>query len=108
MDSRMKNVVVDFLQKLSGGWRPNDGNTDLKVLKIYMAEGLYLICSIDIIKEFKYIHVLRIWDILPLKEIPNLRKELDNIFATYTNDHMYRCTTKHLEGYAHLPFSKSF
>nr|KAJ0195865.1 hypothetical protein LSAT_V11C700353070 [Lactuca sativa] len=98
MDSRMKNVVVDFLQKLSGGWRPNDGNTDLKVLKIYMAEGLYLICSIDIIKEFKYIHVLRIWDILPLKEIPNLRKELDNIFATYTNDHMYRCTTKHLEG----------
>ncbi|XP_023769500.1 uncharacterized protein LOC111918065 isoform X1 [Lactuca sativa] len=103
MDSRMKNVVVDFLRKLSGGWRPNDGNTDLKVLKIYKVEGLHVVCTVDIIKEFKYIQVLRIWDILPLKEIPKLRKELDSIFATYTNDHMNRCTTKHLEGNLEIP-----
>ncbi|XP_023769533.1 uncharacterized protein LOC111918090 isoform X2 [Lactuca sativa] len=108
-DSCMKNVVVDFLQKLSGGWRPNDGNIDCKtsskVLKTYKVEGLHLICTIDIIKELKYIQVLKVWDILPIKEIPKLRKQLESLFATYTDAYMNRCATKCLEGNLEIPKS---
>ncbi|KAI3778679.1 hypothetical protein L2E82_08062 [Cichorium intybus] len=108
-DSRMKNLVVDLLQKLSGGWRPSDGNIDCKtsskVLKSCKVEGLHVIWTVDIIKEVKYIQVLKVWDILPLKEITNLRKELDSIFATYTDDYMKLCTTKDLEGNLEIPKS---
>ncbi|KAI3778685.1 hypothetical protein L2E82_08068 [Cichorium intybus] len=108
-DSRMKNLIVDLLQKLSGGWRPSDGNIDCKtsskVLKSCKVEGFHVIWTIDIIKEFEYIQVLKVWDMLPLKEIPNLRKELDSIFATYTDDYMNRCTTKDLEGNLEIPKS---
>ncbi|KAL4575585.1 hypothetical protein LXL04_022433 [Taraxacum kok-saghyz] len=109
MDSRMKNLVVDLLQKLSGGWRPNDGKvyskTLSKVFKTFMVEGLHVIWTTDIMKETKYIQVLKIWDILPLKEIPKLRKELENIFSAYNEDYMNRCTTKHLEGNLEIPKS---
>lgn len=106
--SRLKKVVLNVLLKLSGGWRPNNKSVDIccenssQILKKFRVEGLYIICSVDIIKEVKYIQVLKVWDILPLEEIPKLTKRLESIFSAYTDDYINRCTSKSLEGYVHL------
>lgn len=71
-------------------------------MKQFKVEGLYVICTVDIIKEVKYIQVLKIWDLLPFDEISKLTKRLENIFAAYTDEYISHCTAKSLEGYAHL------
>ncbi|XP_076911049.1 uncharacterized protein LOC143568899 [Bidens hawaiensis] len=76
-----------------------------QILKKFKVEGLYVICSIDIIKEVKYIQVLKVWDILPLEEIPKLTKRLESIFSAYTDDYINRCTAKCLEGNFEVPRS---
>lgn len=107
MDARLKRIVLYLLQNLSVGWRPKNRSVDIflkkssQVLKKFKVEGLYVICSVDIIKEVKYIQVLKVWDLLPLEEIPKLTKRLESIFYTYTDDYINRCTTKYMEGYGH-------
>ncbi|KAD2804463.1 hypothetical protein E3N88_37840 [Mikania micrantha] len=109
--SHLKELVLNFLLKLSAGWRPKNKSVDVccekssQILKKIKVEGLYIICSIDIIKEVKYTQVLKIWDILPLEEIPKLTKRLESIFSTYTDDYINRCTTKCLEGNFDVPSS---
>ena len=69
--------MLNLLLKLSGGWRPRKQNAQAicgsssAILRHYKV-GLYVVCSIDIVKEMKYIQVLKIWDILPLEDIPKL------------------------------------
>ena len=70
------------------------------LLKQFKVEGLYVTCSIDIKKEKMYTQVLKVWDVLPLEDIPRLVKRLDGIFERYTDDFMSRCKDKCLEGYA--------
>ncbi|XP_076911042.1 helicase sen1-like [Bidens hawaiensis] len=109
--SRMKKVVLNLLLKLSGGWRPKKTSVDMpcekssQVLKKFKVEGMYVICSVDIIKEVEYLQVLKVWDILPLEEIPKLTKRLENIFSAYTDDYINRCTSKCLEGNFEVPRS---
>ncbi|XP_076897932.1 uncharacterized protein LOC143551363 [Bidens hawaiensis] len=109
--ARLKKVVINLLLKLSGGWRPKNTSVDMccekssQILKKFKVEGLYVICSIDIIKEVKYIQVLKVWDILPLEEIPKLTKRLESIFSVYTDDYINRCTSKCLEGNFEVPRS---
>ena len=99
---------MNLLLRLSSGWRPKNKSVDLvcenssQILKKFKVEGLYVICTIDIIKEFKYVQVLKVWDILPLEDIPKLSKRLDSIFAAYTDDYINRCTAKYVDGYAHF------
>ncbi|PWA91974.1 uvrD-like Helicase, ATP-binding domain, P-loop containing nucleoside triphosphate hydrolase [Artemisia annua] len=93
--NRLKKLVLNLLLKLSGGWRP----------KSRSVEGLYIICTVDIIKECKYIQVLKVWDILPLEDIAKLTKRLDIIFSAYTEEYINRCTTKCLEGNLEVPRS---
>ena len=96
---------MNLLLKLSGGWRPKNRSVDLhcekssQIIKQFKVEGYYVICTIDIIKEGKYMQVMKVWDILTLEEIPKLTKRLEGIFAAYTDDYINRCTEKRLEGY---------
>ncbi|KAI3778696.1 hypothetical protein L2E82_08079 [Cichorium intybus] len=109
--SWLKKVVLNLLLKLSGGWRPKNRSVDMccerssQILKQFKVEGLYVICTVDIIKESKYIQVLKIWDLLPFDEISKLTKRLESIFAAYTDDYISRCTAKSFEGNLEVPRS---
>ncbi|GKA56640.1 UvrD-like helicase, ATP-binding domain, P-loop containing nucleoside triphosphate hydrolase [Tanacetum coccineum] len=111
MGSRLKKLVLNRLLKLSSGWRPKNKSVDLccetssQILKQFKVEGFYVICTIDIIKEVKYIQVLKVWDILALEEIPKLKKRLEGVYSAYTNDFNNRCTEKCLEGNLEVPRS---
>ena len=113
MGSRLKKLVLNLLLKLSSGWRPKNKSVDLccqtssQILKQFKVEGLYVICTIDIIKEVKYIQVLKVWDVLALEEIPKLKKRLESVYSAYTNDFNNRCTEKCLEGYVPLLSTES-
>ncbi|PWA76942.1 uvrD-like Helicase, ATP-binding domain, P-loop containing nucleoside triphosphate hydrolase [Artemisia annua] len=95
--SRFKKQVLNLLLKLSSGWRPKNRSVDLccenssQILKQFKVEGMYVICSIDIIKEVNYTQVLKVWDILALEDIPELTKRLENIYSAYTDDYISRC-----------------
>lgn len=101
---RTKKSVIGLLLKLSSGWRPKRMKVDLlcgnssQMLKKFKVEGLYVVCSRDIEKEKTYTQVLKIWDILPLEDIPKLVKRLDSIFGSYTDDFISRCNEKCFEG----------
>ncbi|KAD2804467.1 hypothetical protein E3N88_37844 [Mikania micrantha] len=107
----LKKLVLNLLLRLSGGWRPKNRSVDVccgkisQILNKFKVESLYIVCSIDIIKDVKYIQVLKVWDILPLEEIPKLTKRLESIFSAYTDDYINRCTAKHLEGNLEVPRS---
>ncbi|KAI3974739.1 hypothetical protein MKX01_037535 [Papaver californicum] len=91
--SETQKSVVNLLVKLSNGWRP----------KKFKVESL---CgnSIQLVKQYKvakyscYTQVLKIWDILPLEEMPKLVKSLDSIFSKYTDDYLNRCKLENLMG----------
>ncbi|KAK9063833.1 hypothetical protein SSX86_017705 [Deinandra increscens subsp. villosa] len=109
--TRLKKLVLNLLLKLCAGWRPKNISVDVccesfsQILKKFKVGTLYIICSVDIIKEVKYIQVLKVWDILPLEEITKLTKRLEGIFSAYTDDYINRCTSKRLEGNLEVPRS---
>ena len=107
-----KKSVIHLLLKLSSGWRPRKRKVDLicenssQILKQFKVEGLYIVCAndivkdwSDIVKEFSYHQVLKIWDIVPLEDIEKLVKRLDSMFGKYTDDFINHCQEKYLEGY---------
>nr|GEV91261.1 UvrD-like helicase, ATP-binding domain, P-loop containing nucleoside triphosphate hydrolase [Tanacetum cinerariifolium] len=109
--SRMKKQVLNLLLKLSNGWRPKSRSIDLRcenssqIIKQFKVEELYIICTIDIIKEFKYVQILKVWNVLSLEEIPKMTKRLESIFSAYTDDYVNRCTEKCVDGNLELPRS---
>lgn len=100
-----KKMILLFLSKLAQGWRPRRGNaaatceSSAKFLKQFKVGNNYVICTVDIAKESFYTQTLKVWDVLPPQEIPKLTKRLDNIFRTYTEDYICRCSIKCFEGY---------
>ncbi|XP_022776512.1 uncharacterized protein LOC111318117 [Durio zibethinus] len=104
-----QKLVLNLLLKLSSGWRPKKRNVDLicesssMVLKQFKVEGLYIVCSIDVVKEQRYTQVLKAWDLLPLEDIERLVKRLDGIFKMYTDDFISHCNEKYLEGDLEVP-----
>ncbi|XP_076952702.1 uncharacterized protein LOC143626518 [Bidens hawaiensis] len=109
--SGLKKRILDFLLKLSVGWRPKNRSVDVcresssQILKKYKVEGLYVICSVDIIKEVKHIQVLKVWDILPWDEISELTIRIEGILSAYTDDYTNQCTSKCLKGGLEVPRS---
>ncbi|KAM7484789.1 hypothetical protein LguiA_000798 [Lonicera macranthoides] len=107
-----KTLVLLHLSKLSSGWRPKRGNVSATfesfsgILKSFMVRGLYIIASIDIVKESWYIQALKVWDILPLHDIPKLVKRLENIFGMYTEDFLNRCRFRCVQGFDVLAGNK--
>ncbi|GKA42201.1 UvrD-like helicase, ATP-binding domain, P-loop containing nucleoside triphosphate hydrolase, partial [Tanacetum coccineum] len=109
--SRMKKLVLNLLLKLSNGWRPKSRSIDLRcknssqIIKKFKVEDLYIICTIDVIKEFKYVQILKVWNVLSLEEIPKMTERLEGIFSAYTDDYTNRCTEKCVDGNLELPKS---
>ncbi|CAL8090382.1 unnamed protein product [Prunus armeniaca] len=104
----LKKSVLYLLLKLSAGWRskkPNVCGSSSPILRQYKVEGLYIVCTTDIAKDVKYIQILKIWDILPLRDIPKLVKRLENILKRYTDDFINRCKEKLIEGNLEVPKS---
>ena len=106
---RVKKAVLNLLLKLSSGWRPkrailaSGGGSYLEIMK-FRVEGLYVMCTVDILKYSKYIQVLRIWDVMTPDDIPKLTKRLDGIFGKYTEEFISLCNEKYLEGYVTFLF----
>ncbi|XVF85502.1 hypothetical protein PTKIN_Ptkin17bG0122800 [Pterospermum kingtungense] len=104
-----KKSVLNLLLKLSCGWRPKKRNVDLicetssMVLKEFKVESLYIVCSVDVVKEQRYTQVLKAWDLLPREEIERLVKRLDNIFKMFTDDFVSHCNEKYMEGDLEVP-----
>ncbi|RAL48322.1 hypothetical protein DM860_005746 [Cuscuta australis] len=107
--SHLKKSVLNLLLKLAGGWRPKRKGVDSvcesssQIVKQFKVEGLFIVCTIDIQKEFKYTQILRAWDLLPLDEVGKLLRRLDSIFAMYTDDFINLCTQKSFEGDLEVP-----
>ncbi|CAL5330065.1 unnamed protein product [Camellia sinensis] len=115
----MKNIntckeVFSLLIKLSSGWREHDHQMDnvldmngtcSQLLDVYNVNGfLNLIWSVDIVREYsKYTQVLKVWDVLPLTEIPKLAKRVDTIFVDYEVEKINRCKCKKFEGNLVVP-----
>ncbi|KZV14915.1 hypothetical protein F511_40287 [Dorcoceras hygrometricum] len=107
--SRIKKLVMNILLKLASGWRPKKIDVDLKcqsslyIVKQFKVEGYYVLCSIDIMKDLMWTQFLKVWDVLPLVEIPKLLKRLDSIFSMLTDDFINRCKEKCIEGNLEVP-----
>ena len=110
---RRKKSVLNLLLKISSGWRPKKLSVVCEsfsqILKQFKVEGLYIVCANDIVKEWsdiakelRYYQVLKIWDIVPIEDIPKLVKRLDSLFIKYTDDFLNHCQEKCLERYEYF------
>ncbi|KAK3426801.1 hypothetical protein EUGRSUZ_F03160 [Eucalyptus grandis] len=103
---RTEMSIMNRLSKLAGGWRPEKGDVGLLpkscsyMVKQFKVEGLYVLYTVDIdvLKEPRYIQILKIWDVLPLSDATRLVERLDNEFKAYTDDFISRCNEKCHEG----------
>ncbi|MCD7457192.1 hypothetical protein HAX54_034455, partial [Datura stramonium] len=112
VSSCLRKYVLTLLVKLASGWRPKRKNVDLvcesstQVVKQFkVVEGRYIVCTVDIQKELIYTQVLKVWEILPLEEVPAFLRRIDAIYLMYTNEFINLCKEKCLEGDLEVPRS---
>ncbi|KAF8398801.1 hypothetical protein HHK36_014660 [Tetracentron sinense] len=76
-------------------------------LEQYTVNGLLkLVWTIDVLEEnSNYIQVLKVWDILPSPNIPELAKHLNILFGNYTVANMNRCKFECVEVKLVVPMS---
>ncbi|KAK4842428.1 hypothetical protein QYF36_021493 [Acer negundo] len=103
-----KKSTIILLLKLASGWRPKKRNLNSVcgsslLVKQFQVESLYIVCTIDVVKELQYIQVLKVWDILPSEDISKLVKCLDGIFSEYTDDYINHCKEQCFEGNLEVP-----
>ncbi|KAI3913132.1 hypothetical protein MKW98_007148 [Papaver atlanticum] len=109
--SQTQKSVVNLFVKLSNGWCPKKFEvetfcgTSVQPVKQYKVGRVYIISSVDVAKYSGYTQVLKIWDILPLEEIPKLVKSLGSIFSIYTDDYLNRCKLEHIKGDIVVPIT---
>ncbi|PKI33604.1 hypothetical protein CRG98_046006 [Punica granatum] len=102
---RTRSLVVNLLMNLSSGWRPKRRNVDLicksssQIIKQFKPENLYILCTVDIEKESKYIQILKIWDVLPLEDTAKTIERLNGVYMRFTDEYVSRCKEKRFEGY---------
>ena len=114
---KARQEVITLLVKLSSGWRqsPEERNiivphgTSSELLENYRVnDQLSLIWTVDIVKENKIdTQILKVWDVLPLPDLPKLAWRLDAVLGNYTVNKMNRCKQKCIEGYASFYFPSS-
>eukprot|EP00258_Populus_trichocarpa_P039587 XP_024455606.1 uncharacterized ATP-dependent helicase C29A10.10c [Populus trichocarpa] len=118
--ARVKNVrickeVLSLLAKLSNGWRQRQSRKKRSLMvpsgisspliEQYNVSGqLNMVWTVDILQENSFwIHVLKVWDILPSSDIPKLAMSLDTLFWNYTEEQMNLCLYKCMEGNLVVP-----
>ncbi|KAF4404609.1 hypothetical protein G4B88_005995 [Cannabis sativa] len=102
--------VLSLLEKLSSGWRQPQGeknhvvhgeSSSLFVEHYMVNKNCFLIWAVDFIRERSHdIQVLKVWDVLPLLDLPKLSKKLDTFYKDYTVDKLTRC--KHISNEGNL------
>ncbi|KAL0449663.1 UNVERIFIED_CONTAM: Helicase sen1 [Sesamum latifolium] len=115
-DLGIQKEAVSLLVKLSNGWRPQ--HKDETVCSIAGASScqllewcdvkspLKLIWTVDILRENSTdTQVIKVLDILPGLEIPELAKEFDILLGNYTLNQINRCLCKRIEGELMLPLT---
>ncbi|KAK3426796.1 hypothetical protein EUGRSUZ_F03157, partial [Eucalyptus grandis] len=109
---RTKMSIMNLISKLAGGRRPVKSNGVLSpkscshIVKQFEVEGLYVLCTVDILKELqsleirepRYIQILKIWDVLPLRDAMKLVECLVIEFKAYADDFISCCNEECLEG----------
>ncbi|KAL5984656.1 hypothetical protein ACLOJK_041277 [Asimina triloba] len=99
---QVKQAVIQLLLRLADGWRPKSKSLEFpdsfQLAKQCRVKDWYLIWMVDILKERNYIQVLKVWDIVPLTEIPRLSNRLDNIFAMFTDAYIEHCKERSVDG----------
>ncbi|KAB5560828.1 hypothetical protein DKX38_005785 [Salix brachista] len=110
---KARQEVITLLVKLSSGWRqsPEERNiivphgTSSELLENYRVNvKLSLIWTVDIVKENKNkTQILKVWDVLPLPDLPKLACRLDDVLGNYTVSKMNRCKQKCIEGNLVVP-----
>ncbi|KAJ6766750.1 DNA2/NAM7 HELICASE FAMILY [Salix purpurea] len=110
---KARQEVITLLVKLSSGWRqsPEERNiivphgTSSELLENYRVNvKLSLIWTVDIVKEKKNdTQILKVWDVLPLPDLPKLARGLDDVLGNYTVSKMNRCKQKCIEGNLVVP-----
>ncbi|KAI3949299.1 hypothetical protein MKW98_023236 [Papaver atlanticum] len=104
--SQTQKSVVNLLVKLSNGWHPKKlCDNSVQFVKQYKVGRIYIISSVDVAKYSCYTQVLKIWDILPLEEIPKIVKSLDSIFSICTDDYLNLCKMEHIKGDLVVPIT---
>nr|XP_023922880.1 uncharacterized protein LOC112034293 [Quercus suber] len=116
--SRLKDAetctkVLTLLENLANGWRQPQSMKNLHVLcgassqllEQYKVKGLlHLVWTVDILKKnSNYVQILKVWDILPLSEMPKLANQLDVLFENYTLEKINHCKHKSLSGCSVVP-----
>ncbi|KAL0343050.1 UNVERIFIED_CONTAM: Helicase sen1 [Sesamum angustifolium] len=114
-DLGIRKEAVSLLVKLSNGWRPQHKDETVcsiagpscQLLEWCDIKGtLKLIWTVDILRENSIdTQVIRVLDILPGLEIPELAKEFDILLGNYTLNQMNRCLCKRVEGELMLPLT---
>ncbi|KAL6993306.1 hypothetical protein U1Q18_011422 [Sarracenia purpurea var. burkii] len=119
-DIDVRKQVISLLRNLSSGWHQhqkdrilNMNGTSSELLELYKVNALLtLIWSVDIVRENSNdvvrensndVQVLKVWDVLPLTEVPKLATRLDIVFGNYTVNTMNRCKCRRLEGSLVVP-----
>jgi senataxin len=104
-DDSFRKKVIDVLVRLANGWRPRGCSIELTceisshILKQFKVERHYIICSVEIVKDFRgHIQVLKIWDLVPVEDIPQLVKHRDCEFKRYTDEYIACCKEKGSDG----------
>ncbi|KAL0014886.1 hypothetical protein SO802_001955 [Lithocarpus litseifolius] len=100
-NSEICKEVLYVLQKLSSGWRQpqeerdpivHDGPSSQLLEMSKVSEQLNLVWNIDSLKEdSNCIQILKVWDVVPLSDIPKIAKRVDILFGRYRVDEMNRC-----------------
>ena len=94
---RTKMSIMNLISKLASGWRPKKSDVGLlpksssPMVKQFEVEGLYVLCTVDILKELRYIQILKIWDVLPLRDAMIVVEHLDSEFKIYADDFISHC-----------------
>ncbi|KAF3433722.1 hypothetical protein FNV43_RR24825 [Rhamnella rubrinervis] len=97
-DKDLANAILKVKRELDQLDDLLTGDSILFRNSIWKVEGLYVVSTTDIVKDLSYKQVLKIWDILPLEDIPKLIRRLDSIFCKYTDDLINLCNEKSLDG----------
>ncbi|PNX96084.1 regulator of nonsense transcripts-like protein, partial [Trifolium pratense] len=107
-DDSFQKKVFDVLVRLANGWRPRGRTIELAceisshILKQFKVETHYIICSVEIVKDLRcHIQVLKMWDLVPVEDIPQVAKRRDCEFRRYTDEYIAYCKEKGSDGYVH-------
>lgn len=101
-----KMQVIKLLENLAEGWRSKmrfeEFSGSFELIRINKVNDFYVIWTVDITKDDRYIQVLKVWDILPLEKIERLVSRLDHIFSLYTETYVNYCKYTCTQGYVHV------